>query len=250
MMISELEDDIDLKQAELQSAEDYVTGLRNKYIKPTYLDRSKSQCSKCHLRDGHNRRQCSNGECPGPEYCNDMEKHPLERKTLHDATNELRAKEKELASLKQDHKNKVSALNETRSSFKYKIETALILIWKKYTFYTSRGRTPRQTNINNDTFILEKHYRGRVPVNIADEARKFQKIIDDFNKVNSCTSSCSRAVNPEKRLLENHGIIYPETVAKTYDVQARQKPVVNDGNVWDSYSRKVPPKKTFSVRLS
>ena len=84
-------------------------------------------------------------------------------------------------------------------------------------------------------------------MNIADEARKFQKIIDDFNKVNSCTSSCSRAVNPEKRLLENHGIIYPETAAKTYDVQARQIPVVNDENVWDSYSRKVPPKKRFRL---
>ena len=65
--------------------------------------------------------------------------------------------EKDLVALKQQLKNKKAALLETRNSFKYRIETALINTdLDRYTFYTFQGRTQRQTVINNDLFILEK----------------------------------------------------------------------------------------------
>ena len=210
LMLSEIQDDIDLKQAEYDSAKDYVNTLRDKYVTAAVVDRFKAQCSKCHLRDGHNRRHCPNGECPGPEYCSDLDKHPLERKMIHDASHEMNTIEKDLVALKQQLKNKKAALLETRNSFKYRIETALINTdLDRYTFYTSRGRTPRQTVINNDIFILEKHYRGRVPINLADESKKFQKIIRDFNN-SHLGCSTSKSVNPEKELLKRHGIIYPD----------------------------------------
>ncbi|KAK3100993.1 hypothetical protein FSP39_015453 [Pinctada imbricata] len=207
--LGELQDDIDLKQAEYNSARDYVQSLKSKYIQPSITDKCKSQCSKCHLRDGHNRRQCYNGDCPGPEYCNDIDKHPLERKTLQDAVHDMNNLEKELNSLRQHKKNKETALDETRNSFKYKIESTLINSnLEKYTFYTSRGRTPRQTVINNDIFILEKHYRGRIPLNLSEESKRFQKIISDFNK-QFIPNPKTQAVNPEKKLLEKYGVIYP-----------------------------------------
>ena len=110
---------------------------------------------------------------------------------MHDASHEMNTIEKDLVALKQQLKNKKAALLETRNSFKYRIETALINTdLDRYTFYTSRGRTPGQTVINNDIFILEKHYRGRVPINLADESKKFQRIIRDFNNSHlGCSTS-------------------------------------------------------------
>lgn len=46
----------------------------------------------------------------------------------------------------------MSAISETQSSFKYKIMSTLINT-------NLEKRALRQTSINNDFYILEKHYR-------------------------------------------------------------------------------------------
>ena len=46
LMLSEIQDDIDLKQAEYDSAKDYVNTLRDKYVTAAVVDRFKAQCSK------------------------------------------------------------------------------------------------------------------------------------------------------------------------------------------------------------
>ncbi len=43
----------------------------------------------------------------------------------------------------------------------------------KYTFSTTAGRALRQTMINNDVYILEKHYKGKVPVDPKEAAKNF-----------------------------------------------------------------------------
>ena len=124
-----------------------------------------------------------NGNCEGPENCNDIDRHPPEKKQLIDAFAHLKNKEKQLENLKEEFKSKEAAIKQSQSSFKYQIQSALINSnLDKYTFRTRNGRALRQTAINNDVHILEKHYKNKVPKNLRSEKKKFQNIIDDFNK--------------------------------------------------------------------
>jgi hypothetical protein len=47
---------------------------------------------------------------------------------------------------------------------------------------TTSGRALRQTAINNDIFIMQKHCKNKVANNLNSERKKFQNIIDNFNK--------------------------------------------------------------------
>jgi hypothetical protein len=47
---------------------------------------------------------------------------------------------------------------------------------------TTSGRALRQTAIKNDIFIMQKHYTNKVANNLNSERKKFQSIIDNFNK--------------------------------------------------------------------
>ena len=88
---------------------------------------------------------------------------------------------------------KRGAVKETQCSFKYQIQSDLINSnLDKYTFMTTSGRTLRQTAVNNDIFILQKHYKNKVPNNLNSERKKFQNIIDNFNKQFSPAMSLTR----------------------------------------------------------
>ena len=64
-------------KAELDSARTYVDDLKFKYANPlTGVDITKSQYSRCHLREGHTRSNCVYGDCQGPENCNDIDRLP------------------------------------------------------------------------------------------------------------------------------------------------------------------------------
>lgn len=65
LIIDDLEDSINVKKVELVSAKDYLNNLEqsNPGIKQ---DKTKGQCSQCHLRLGHTKRHCDYGPCEGP----------------------------------------------------------------------------------------------------------------------------------------------------------------------------------------
>jgi hypothetical protein len=54
------------------------------------------------LREGHKRSNCVYGDCQGPENCNDIDRHPAEKKQLSGANMNYKSKEKELASLQEE----------------------------------------------------------------------------------------------------------------------------------------------------
>jgi hypothetical protein len=90
-------------KAELDSARTYADNLKFKYANPSIgVDKTKSQCSRCHLREGHKRSNCVYGDCQGPENCNDIDRHPAEKKQIFDANMIYKSKEKELASLQEE----------------------------------------------------------------------------------------------------------------------------------------------------
>ena len=68
-------------RAELDSAQSFADEFKYKYANPLIgIDKTKSQCSKCHLREGHKRSHSPYGDCQGPENCNDIDRHPAEKK--------------------------------------------------------------------------------------------------------------------------------------------------------------------------
>jgi hypothetical protein len=76
---------------------------------------------------------------------------------------------------------------------------------------TTSGRALRQTAVNNDIFILQKHYKNKVPNNLNSERKKFQNIIDNFNKQFSpCNeSNKKKTIDPTRKLLEAKGVEFP-----------------------------------------
>jgi hypothetical protein len=152
------------------------------------------------------------GDCQGQENCNDIDRHPAEKKQLSDANMIYKSKEKELASLQEELCAKKKAVKETRCSFKYQIQSDLINSnLDKYTVMTTSGRVLRQTAINNDIFIMQKHYKNKVPNNLNLERKKFQNIIDNFNKQFSpCNeSNKKKTIDPTRKLLEAKGVEFP-----------------------------------------
>ena len=82
---------------------------------------------------------------------------------------------------------------------------------------TTSGRVLRQTAINNDMFILQKHYKNKVPNNLNSERKKFQNIIDNFNKQFSpCNeSNKKKTIDPTRKLLEAKGVELPNFLRAT-----------------------------------
>ncbi|KAK3107521.1 hypothetical protein FSP39_016499 [Pinctada imbricata] len=210
LMLSELEENLDIAEVELSSLNEYVDTLKMKYCDPNILiDKTRTQCSKCHLREGHNRNKCMNGVCEGPESCNDLDKHPAEKKIMNEAVASLRSKQKEVDSMRQELSTRKKAVDETQASFKYKVQSALINTnLNKYTFETGNGRAVRQTAVNNDLHILEKHFKGKVPANLHRESKNFQQIINAFNK-NYLPTRAKSGPNPARKNLEARGVRFP-----------------------------------------
>ena len=138
-----------IERIELESAKWYLTDLKKRYCSDwVTIDKTIPQCSKCHLRDGHSRRRCLWGDCQDPESCSDVDKHPNVAWRIGGLSfkREWNTKKKKIA-------NKMSAISETQSSFKYRFMSTLINT-------NLEKRALRQTSINNDFYILEKHYIG------------------------------------------------------------------------------------------
>lgn len=111
---------------------------------------------------------------------------------------------------------KKKTVKETQCSFKYQIQSDLINSnLDKCTFMTTSGRALRQTAINNGIFILQKHYKNKVPNNLNSERKKFQNIVDNFNKQFSpCNeSNKNKTIDPTRKLLEAKGVEFPNFCA-------------------------------------
>jgi hypothetical protein len=109
---------------------------------------------------------------------------------------------------------KKRVVKEIQCSFKYQIQSDLINSnLDKYTFMTTSGRALRQTAVNNDIFILQKHCKNKVPNNLNSERKKFQNIIDNFNKQFSpCNeSNKKKTIDPTRKLFEAKGANFRAT---------------------------------------
>lgn len=200
-------------EEEVREASVHVEELKNRYANPTIMiDRTINQCTKCHLREGHKRTKCPNGECQGPENCNDIEKHPAEKKLLHGAISNLKCKQKENQLVQDELQSRVNSVSSMKCSFKFQIESALINTnLDKYTFHSSNGRVVRQTIINNDIHILQQIYKNKIPTKMESESNNFQRLIEDYN-TRYLPVSGKKTINPVVSKMEDVGIKYPQSI--------------------------------------
>lgn len=113
-----LEDETRVKQVELESATEFLESLTAKFSNPLINgDRSRQQCGLCHMRSGHTKRNCPQGQCVSAMQCNDIDKHPQEKKQVNDAAESKRQIEKDLSKFQTDLKAKQLLEKQVSSSF-------------------------------------------------------------------------------------------------------------------------------------
>ncbi|CAG2254227.1 unnamed protein product [Mytilus edulis] len=71
----------------------------------------------CHMRSGHTKRNCPQGQCVSAMQCNDIDKHPQEKKQVNDAAESKRQIEKDLSKFQTDLKAKQLLEKQVSSSF-------------------------------------------------------------------------------------------------------------------------------------
>ncbi|CAG2251368.1 unnamed protein product [Mytilus edulis] len=97
LFIDELEDEVHFKSVEFESAKEHLKSLEKKFTNPNLnIDKTKSQCGQCHMRLGHTKRNCELGVCDGPQMCNDLDKHDVEKKQFYDASTTVKNITKDL----------------------------------------------------------------------------------------------------------------------------------------------------------
>ena len=147
--------------------------------------------------------------------------------------------------MRQELLAKKKAVEETQASFKYKVQSALINTnLNKYTFETTNGRAVRQTAVNNDLHILEKHFKGKVPVNLHMESKNFQQIINSFNKT-YLPARAKSGPNPARKNLEARGVRFP-SFGDCPSGSADYRPKCSTCSFGSSDEQDLPPKKRRS----
>ena len=217
LLIDELEDDIHVKNVELESAKEHVRLLEEKYSNPNLkIDRSKAQCGQCHMRLGHTKRNCELGSCEGPQMCNDLDKHEFAKKQMTDATSTVKNLTKDLEKLKQSLQLKKQTFENTNDTFFSKVLPYVVNtdIEKYYPVGTYGIRQLAMGAIHPDIAILDKHFRGIVPKDLENASKFFSQILEKYNKQKQVNTK-ERHVNPVKKYMEERGVQFPKFDGKS-----------------------------------
>ena len=84
-------------------------------------------CSKCHLKEGHNRLNCPYpSNCLSSAYCTNIDKHPDDKQTLKDLNKKLTEERKRLSSMKEKLKDKDQAWESVKNRYITRVKETLI----------------------------------------------------------------------------------------------------------------------------
>ncbi|VDI78437.1 Hypothetical predicted protein [Mytilus galloprovincialis] len=187
LLIDELEDEVHVKSVEFESAKEHLKSLEKKFTNPNIkIDKTKSQCGQCHMRLGHTKRNCELGVCEGPQMCNDLDKHDVEKKQFCDASTTVKNITKDLEKVKQNLHLKKQTYENTCDTFFSKVLPHLVNTnTDKYYPVGSFGlRQLSMGAIHPDIAILNKHYRCIIPKDLDSAARCFGQILEKYQKDN------------------------------------------------------------------
>ncbi|VDI65651.1 Hypothetical predicted protein [Mytilus galloprovincialis] len=211
LLIDELEDEVHVKSVEFESAKEHLKSLEKKFTNPNIkIDKTKSQCGQCHMRLGHTKRNCELGVCEGPQMCNDLDKHDVEKKQFCDASTTVKNITKDLEKVKQNLHLKKQTYENTCDTFFSRVLPHLVNTnTDKYYPVGSFGlRQLSMGAIHPDIAILDKHYRGIIPKDLDSAARCFGQILEKYQKDNR--GPTEKPKNPIQRFMEDRGVEFPK----------------------------------------
>ena len=229
-------------EAEMKIIELDIARENEKYVSNVVEDSTKKRCSKCHLREGHSRKNCPYTECKSASVCGDIS-HPAhidEKKELNilgkqrdDLNRDIKKKQIEL-------KQKTELCETLMSSFEKKIEVALINSNRElYMVNTAAGPQPKRYLLNKHKNILRIHYGGKIPDNLEEAKKSFPKIIHRYtNKMHLGPTSDSRAKSRDinrRRLLETNPV-RPITFPSTASTHTEEVAATQSGQAVDTIS--------------
>lgn len=245
--IEDLKQDLSIKEVELLSANEFCTSLNARFSDSGLSDKSRAQCSLCHLRSGHTKRSCPNGPCLTARQCNDVEKHADEKRQLTEASDNKRKIKKEMEKLQSEIIAKEKLREQVTGTFSSKVMSHLVNCdVESYTFKNDRGsgRLIRSQKVLNDAYILEQHYKGRVPVDLDTESKRWPGIIEDYNKkFKKMTLKEVREKDPVRKRMEDNAQ-YPVVFPKYADSQ--QQPPQQQQQASPYWQQMYPPSPWYS----
>lgn len=165
-------------------------------------------CSKCHLREGHNRLNCPYPvACTSAIFCKNIEKHSEEKAHLKSYAKDLNEERRKLIKMEEQLNIKETSAINVASRYPNKVKDVLIASNPdKYTRMTTNGvRIEDWRQINADSKILEKHFRGKIPS--PEEARE---ILQSVPLVTPMATGKTTVHKPYKSLWESNGITWPK----------------------------------------
>ena len=234
--MEDLKNELSVKEIELISANEYSDSLTARYSDSGVTDKNRQQCSLCHLRTGHTKRSCPNGPCQSARQCTDVEKHPDEKRFLGEASENKRKILKEIQKIQSDITAKQKLIEQVTGTFSSKIRSYLVNSdIDRYTFKNDSGpgRLLKTQKVLNDTYILEQHYKGRVPKDLDKESKKWQTLIKEHNdSFKKMTLKKVREKDPIKKKLEDNDQ-YPVTFPK-YQTEPVQQAQQQPQDFWHS----------------
>ena len=218
--------DIEAKKEELDTMEIRLISYEEEYERTAFKysggstrqsNKSGKQCGKCHLFQNHRKNNCPNDTCVSAIMCGDVTKHPEESGELRDVADRKNKLSMDLKKAKQELELKLKVKNKMNSSFEKRLEPILIESnRKKYLADTTFGIRPRQALLNEDLAILERHYKGVYPRDIAYEKNNFQKIIARANKELSGTRKPESSVRDMLTNNPIYSVNFPKSASATH----------------------------------
>lgn len=173
---------------------------------PTALISSLPVCSKCHLREGHNRIYCPHPlACSSSVYCKNINKHPGEKTFLKELIKEGTDEGNKLASMREDLNLKQQAAAKVASRYVNRVkDTITSTDPEKYTREVSGKVVEDWRKINRDAKILEKSCKGKIP-----SPEETKKVLSSSLSPHQLSVGETSVHNPYKMLWNSHGVLWP-----------------------------------------
>ena len=186
---------------------------------PMALTSSLAVCSKCHLREGHNRLNCPYPlACSSSAYCKNISKHPEEKAVLKELIKQGTDEDNKLASMREDLNLKQQAASKVASRYVNRVKEIIIATDpEKYTREVNGKVVEDWRKINRDSKILEKSFKGKIPS--PEEAKK---LLSSSLSPPQLSVGKTSVHNPYKMLWNSHGVLWPRisvnraTTRRTY----------------------------------
>ena len=179
---------------------------------PAALVSSLPVCSKCHLREGHNRLNCPYPlACSSSVYCKNIAKHPEEKSFLRELTREATDESNKLKSMREELDVKQQAAARVASRYVNRVKDTLMASDPvKYTREVNGKTTEDWRKINRDAKVLEKSLKGKIP---SPEGAK--KMLSASSQLIPPQLSVGKTSvhNPYKMLWNSHGVVWPRISA-------------------------------------